>query len=128
MFFNKFDSYYYSRPVSYRSYNPRLVKPEILKINDPQSQEVLNFLKSQNIEVTDLGGLARGLRFFDIEVGRRVYNHNNYNVSDEYYIHQWKETNDLSNHHPTGVHLVFKTFPEFMTKLQQILEERRKKY
>lgn len=128
MFFNKFDSYYYSRPVSYRSYNPRLVKPEILKINDTQSQDVLNFLKSQNIEVTDLGGLARGIRFFDLEVGRRRYNHNNYNVSDEFYIHQWKDTNDLAKEHPTGTHLVFKSFPEFMTKLQQVLEERRKKY
>ena len=96
MFFNKFDSYYYSRPISYRSYYPRLQKPEILQINDPHSQEVLNFLKQQNIEVTDLGGLARGIRFFDIEVGKRQYNHNNYNVSDEYYIHQWKETNDLT--------------------------------
>lgn len=128
MFFNKFDSYYYSRPVSYRSYNPRLVKPEILKINDPQSQEVLNFLKSQNIETTDLGGLARGIRFFDLEVGRRQYNHNNYNVPTEFYIHQWKDTNNLAKEHPTGTHLVFKTFPEFMTKLQQVLEDRRKKY
>lgn len=26
MFFNRSDSYYYSRPISYRSYNPRLTK------------------------------------------------------------------------------------------------------
>jgi hypothetical protein len=97
MFFNKFDSYYYSRPISYRSYYPKLTKPSILAFQDPQSDEVLAYLKSQNIETNNLGGLARGIRFFDIEVGKRQYNHNNYSVSDEYYIHQWKETNDLSN-------------------------------
>ncbi len=128
MFFNKFDSYYYSRPISYRSYNTRISKPEILKVEDPETVQVLNYLRQQNVDVSDLGGLARGIRFFDIEVGKRHYNHNNYNVSDEYYIHQWKETNDLSKEHPTGTHLVFKTFPEFLNKLGQVLEDRRKKY
>ncbi len=128
MFFNKFDSYYYSRPISYRSYYPKLTRPEILKIQDPQSQEVLNFLNQQKLEVTDLGGLARGIRFDDIEVGRRVFNHNNYNVSDEYYIHQWKETNDLGKEHPTGTHLVFKSYPEFLSKLSEVVADKRKKY
>lgn len=128
MFFNKFDSYYYSRPISYRSYYPRIAKPEILPINDPQSQEVLSFLQQQNIEAKNLGGLARGIRFWDYELGRRRYNHNNFNVADEYFIHQWKETNDLSKEHPTGAHLVFKSWPEFMTKLRQVIDERKKKY
>lgn len=128
MFFNKFDSYYYSRPISYRSYNPRLTRPEILPIKDSESQEVLALLNQQGLEVTDLGGLARGIRFDDVEVGRRVFNHNNYNVSDEYYIHQWKETNDLANHHATGTHLVFKSYPEFVNKLRQVIADKKKRY
>lgn len=128
MLFNKFDSYYYSRPIAYRSYNPKLTRPEILKFDDSQTTEVLNFLRQNNIEVTNLGGLNRGLRFFDLEVGKRVYNHNNYNVGDEYYIHQWKDTNDLTSYHATGTHLVFKSFPEFMNKLAQVVAERNKKY
>jgi len=110
MFYGKFDSYYYSRPVSYRSYHPKVTRPEILKFDDPQTQEVLNFLRQQNIETTDLGGLARGIRFFDLEVGKRHFNHNSFNVNDEYFIHQWKQTNDLSKEHPTGVHLVFTSY------------------
>jgi hypothetical protein len=57
-----------------------------------------------------LGGLARGIRFLDLEVGRRRFNHNSYNVSDKYYIHQSKNTDDLSSYHPTGTHLVFKSY------------------
>ncbi len=38
MFFNKLDSYSYSRPVSYQSYYPKLTKNEILPLNDPESQ------------------------------------------------------------------------------------------
>lgn len=96
MFYGKFDSYYYSRPVSYRSYTPKITRQEILTFNDQQTNEVLAFLKAQGIQVQDLGGLSRGLRFWDFELGRRVYNHNNYKVSDEFFIHQWKNTNDLS--------------------------------
>ena len=40
MFYNKFDSYSYSRPVSYHSYNPRIQKREILTLKDPESEEV----------------------------------------------------------------------------------------
>ncbi len=111
MLYGKFDSYYYSRPVSYRSYNPRIKSEELLTIKDPQSTEVLNFLRGQKLDVTDLGGLARGIRFDDLEVGRRHYNHNNYHASDEYFIHQWKKTNDLGKEHATGTHLVFKSYP-----------------
>lgn len=50
MFFNQFDSYYYSRPISYRSYYPKTRAP-ILAFNDPESQEVKNFLRQNNFEV-----------------------------------------------------------------------------
>lgn len=46
MFFNRFDSYYYSRPIAYRSYNTRLTKPEILKFDDSETLEVMNYLKN----------------------------------------------------------------------------------
>ena len=34
MYFNKMDSYYYSRPISYRSYNARVNTKEILETPD----------------------------------------------------------------------------------------------
>ncbi len=78
MLLNKWDSYYYSRPVSYRSYYPRQQKPEVLKTQDNESQEVLRFLSQQkDLKINDLGGLGRGIRFDDLEVGRRVYGWNN---------------------------------------------------
>ncbi len=114
--------------TTYGSYNPIFNGPKIIKFNDPQSQEVLNYLRQQNYQPTDLGGLVRGIKFENIEVGKGIYNQNNYKVSDEYYIHQWKETNDLTKEHPTGTHLVFKSYPEFFTKLRQVAEEKRKKW
>ena len=97
MFYSKFDSYYYSRPVSYASYNPRLLKKPILDIKDSESQEVMNFFRRNSINAEDLGGLDRGIRFDDLEVGRRVFNHNGglYYADSEYFIRQWKETNNL---------------------------------
>lgn len=79
-------------------------------------------MRERNIEATDLGGLARGIRFSDFQVGKRHYNHNNYNVKDEYYIHQWKKTNDLNKEHSTGTHLVYKNYLEFIAKLIPILD------
>lgn len=128
MLFNRWDSYYYSRPISYRSYYSRVSKPEILKLNDLETQETRNLLKQLNVEYTDLGGLARGIRFLDLEVGRRHYNHNGYRFSDEFFIHQWKPTNDLAKEHPTGTHLIFRDFKDFLAKLREIVEETRKKY
>lgn len=128
MLFTRWDSAYYSRPISYRSYYPRQVKPEILKINDTQTQEVLKLLKQQGLQVQDLGGLGRGIRFDDIEVGRRVYNHNSERASDEFFIHQWKPTNDRAKEHPVGTNLVFKNFSDFLKKLREVIEERKKKY
>lgn len=104
------------------------MKPEILKTKDVEAEQVVNYLRQQKIDATNLGGLDRGVRFLDLEVGRRHYNHHNYLVDDEYYIHQWKPTNDLAKEHPTGTHLVFKSFPQFFAKLQQVVAERSKKW
>ena len=66
MFFNRFDSYYYSRPISYRSYNTRLTKPDILNIKDTETEQILEFFRTNNQTVDNLGGLARGIRFGDL--------------------------------------------------------------
>ena len=66
MFLNRLDSYYYSRPVSYRSYNTRLAKPEILNIKDSETEQVLEFFRANKLAVDNLGGLARGIRFGDL--------------------------------------------------------------
>ena len=130
MYFNRSDSYYYSRPVSYRSYNTRLTKKEILNITDPETDQVLEFFRKNNRSVDNLGGLARGIRFGDLEVGRRVFNHNSglYYASTEYYIHQWKQTNDLNKVHPVGTHYVTKNFGELLHKLQAVHNEQAKTY
>lgn len=130
MFFNRFDSYYYSRPVSYRSYNPRLTKQEVLTLPDPDTDQVLDFFRRNNVTVDNLGGLARGIRFGDLEVGKRIFNHNNrlYYADTEYFIHQWKPTNDLGKEHPTGTHYVTKDINQLLVKLQRVLEDQRKTY
>lgn len=128
--YNRSDSFYYSRPVSYRSYNPRISKPEILPIADPETNTVLEFFKANNVTVDNLGGLARGIRFGDIEVGKRIYNHNStmYYANNDYYIHQWKDTNDLSKEHPVGSHYVTKNFDQLLNKLQLVLQDQNKRY
>jgi len=77
-----------------------------------------------------LGGLARGIRFGDLLVGRRVFNHNGglYYGDNDYFIHQWKDTNDLSNDHPQGTHYVTKNFDELIKKFTQVLEDQNKRY
>ena len=123
--YNKFDSYYYSRPVSYRSYNTRVSRPEVLNISDPESIQVLELLAKYKINANNLGGLARGIQFGDLVVERRVFNHNStaYYASNDYVIRQWKETNDLSKEHPTGTHTVLKTFPELLARLERVVQE-----
>jgi hypothetical protein len=130
MFFNRSDSYYYSRPISYRSYNPRLTKKEVLPFSDPDTDKVLNFFKQNNVTVDNLGGLSRGIRFGDLEVGKRVYNHNSrlYYADSEYFIHQWKPTNDLGKQHPTGTHYTTKDINELLAKLQKVLADQRRTY
>ena len=115
MFYNRFDSYYYSRPVSYRSYNTRIQKPEILRIDESDTKEVLNFLNSRNMKCDNLGGLSRGIRFDDYEVGKRVFNH--HATEPEYFIRQWKQTNDLGPWHATGTHKVYHDFGSLMQAL-----------
>jgi hypothetical protein len=66
MSYNRFDSYFYSRPVSYRSYYPRLTKQTLLSDLDPDTTKVNNFLRSKGVEVNDLGGISRGIRFGDL--------------------------------------------------------------
>ena len=90
MHYNRFDSYFYSRPVAYKSYYPRIEKKEILTFNDPETDQVVNYLRAEGYDVQNLGGLARGIRFGDIEVGRRTFNHHNDLVAPEFYIRQWK--------------------------------------
>ena len=128
--FGKFDSPYYSRPVSYRSYNPRISRKEVLNIADPESQQVLEFFRKNNVTVEDLGGLARGIRFGDLEVTRRVFNHNKamYYANNDYVIHQWKETNHMTNEHPVGTHFVTNSFDQLINKLTVVLEDQRRKY
>lgn len=130
MFFNRFDSYYYSRPISYRSYNPRITKQEVLTIADPDTDKVLDFFRRNNVTVDNLGGLSRGIRFGDLEVGKRVYNHNGrlYYADTEYFIHQWKQTNDLTKEHPTGTHYTTKDIAQLLGKLEAILGDQRKTY
>jgi hypothetical protein len=41
-------SLYYRRPISYRTISVRQSKPEIIKIEDPQTREVLDLLKREN--------------------------------------------------------------------------------
>ena len=93
-------------------------------------RKVLQFFSKNNVTVDNLGGLSRGIRFGDIEVGKRVYNHNSsmYYADADYYIHQWKDTNDLSKEHPTGRHFTTKNFDELIKKLGQVLEDQRRKY
>ena len=74
-----------------------------------------------------MGGLSRGIRFGDLEIGKRKYNHNGSNVDEEYFIRQWKSTNDLTGYHPTGSHQVAKSFPQFVKILSKVIEERSKK-
>ena len=128
MYYGKFDSYTYSRPVSYRSYYPRIEKKEILNLKDPEADQVKNYLRSNGYEVTDLGGLARGIRFGDIEVGRRNFNHHNDGIQNEFYIRQWKETNDLGPWHATGRHYVITSFEKLMNELDKVVTTQKKKY
>jgi hypothetical protein len=127
MYYTPFDGYYYSRPVAYRSYYPRLQKEEILKENDADTQEVIKILQKNGVQFTNLGGLSRGIKFEDWELGKRVYNHHNDYAAPEYYLHQWKPTNDCC-HHPCGSHYVTKNYAGFLKELQRVLSTERKTY
>lgn len=69
--------------------------------------------------------MIRGIHFSDLVVGRRHYHHNSQDT--EYYIHQWKPTNDLGIEHPTGTHGVYNNFQDFFYALEKLVFERNKK-
>ena len=94
MFASSWSTKSYLRPIAYTSYHPRQQKVEVLSSQEPETIEVTNFLAQKGIKFTNLGGISRGIRFGDLEVGKRHFNHNGHNLSDEYFIHQWKPTND----------------------------------
>lgn len=122
MFASSWNTWNYSRPIAYRSYYPRVQKTEVIKYSDTETEQVLAFLSQQGIQFNNLGGLSRGIRFSDFEIGKRHYTHNAYNLPDEYYIHQWKPTNDRTKEHPVGTHHVFKNFDDFVKKLRSVIE------
>ena len=128
--YTRFDSYYYSRPVSYRSYYPRIQKQEVLPFRDEESAQTLALLAELKVATNDLGGLARGIRFGDLEVGKRTYTHNStlYYADSEFYIHQWKPTNDLTKEHPVGTHFITKDFATLLQKLREVIDTQRKTY
>jgi L-lysine 2,3-aminomutase len=127
MYYTPFDGYYYSRPVAYKSYYPRLTKQSILQENDADTQDVLRVLQKSGINFVNNGGLSRGITFDDWEVGKRVFNHHNEYAAPEYYLHQWKPTNDCC-HHPCGSHYVSKNFAGFVKELQNVISTQRKTY
>lgn len=88
---------------------------------------MLAFFKKNNVEVENLGGLARGIKFGDLLIERRVYNHNStaYYANNDYVIRQWKSTNDLSSYHPTGTNYVAKSLSELLARLQKIIDNQR---
>ena len=123
------DSYFYSRPISYHSYRGRIFKKDVLAqtFATDHLDKIKALLRRFNIVWTDSDSLSRNFRFDDIEVGRRRFDH--YHTLDheaEWYIHQWKTTNDLTAEHPTGTHEVYRSFDAFYRDLERILVERSK--
>ena len=45
--------------------------------NDADTQKVLKLLQTNGVNFTNLGGLSRGIKFEDWEVGKRIFNHYN---------------------------------------------------
>lgn len=48
-------------------------------------------------------------------------------MPDDYFIYQWKPTNDLPKEHPTGAGKVYKNYNEFLEELKKIIKERSRK-
>jgi hypothetical protein len=115
-----FESYNYSRPTSYRSYNARIFKPYILTDHLDQESEAIKALLTQNRQVfLPTEGLARGIHWNGYEFGKRKFNHNSHET--EYYIHQWKSTNDLGKEHPTGTRQLFHDFKSFSKEVERLI-------
>lgn len=115
-----FDGYYYSRPVSYRSYYARVQKPFVLTDHlDPQSDAVKATLQRFRQEFNPKETLARGIHWGDYVFGKRRFNHHSYET--EWFIHQWKPTNDLQEEHPTGTRQIYHTFEEFARDVEKLV-------
>lgn len=117
---NKFDWYNYSRPVAYKSYNTRVSKPYILNDSfDKETEMAKDFLAQNKQSYDDREGLARGLHWNGYLLGKRKFNHNS--DETEYYIQQWKSTNDLSKEHPTGNRQAYRNFDDFFKVIQKLV-------
>ncbi len=115
-----FDSYSYSRPVSYRSYTPRVWKPYILTDHlDKESDEIKGILQRNRQGFDEKETLARGITWNGYLFGKRRFNHNS--ADSEYYIHQWKPTNDLSAEHPTGTRAIYHNFGDFARGVEKLV-------
>ena len=128
-YYTPFDSYFYSRPISYHSYRGRIQKPDVLArvFATDHLDKIKNLLKRFGFTWNETDSLSRNLRFDDIEIGRRRWDH--YHTQDheaEWYIHQWKPTNDLTVEHPTGTHEVFPSFDALLQELERILAEKKR--
>jgi hypothetical protein len=115
-----FDGYYYSRPVSYRSYYPRVQKPFILTDHlDKESDAIRNILARNKQEFNQTDSLARGIHWTDYVFGKRHFNHHSHET--EWYIHEWKSTNDLQAEHPTGTARIYHNFEEFARDVEKLV-------
>jgi hypothetical protein len=115
-----FDGYYYSRPVSYRSYYPRVQKPFVLSDHLDRENDVIKGILSkfrQEFEPKDT--LARGIHWNDFVFGKRHFNHNSYET--EWFVHQWKPTNDLQEEHPTGTRQIYHKFEDFAAAVEKLV-------
>jgi hypothetical protein len=115
-----FDGYYYSRPVSYRSYYPRVQKPFILTDQlDKETDIIKSILTKNKQEFNPSEVLSRGIHWSDYVFGKRHFDHNSHET--EWYIYEWKPTNDLQAEHPTGTRQTFHSFEEFARDVEKII-------
>jgi hypothetical protein len=117
---NVFDAYSYSRPVAYKSYYTRESKPYILNDNFDKETEMIKDLLAKNRQSFDpKEGLTRGLHWNGYKLGKRRFDHNSHET--EYFIHQWKATNDLTLEHPTGTRQVYHNFGDFFRAVEKLV-------
>ena len=115
MFSHKqYNSNTWDRPISYHSYNARVSRPYVLDNKDQETDTVRQILSKHNVTLPDNQHLARNIAFEDIEIGKRRFDHNSPHHITEWFIHQWKKTNDLGTEHPTGSHKVYDNFASFV--------------
>ena len=83
---------------------------------------MIRLLSQNGQEYENYGGLSRGIKIGDVIVGKRTYNHHASQFSTEYYIHQWKNTNDLTKEHPVGTHLQTTDYKKFLDTLAKTIK------